>query len=72
MADEQTKPPFNKPSIIPKDEDGNNIDWPSLLEKEGDQLEVHYRHTLDALGKAGGMLGVIFRKSQNRIQILQS
>ncbi|VUT26379.1 MAG: hypothetical protein MASP_01473 [Candidatus Methanolliviera sp. GoM_asphalt] len=27
MADEQTKPPFNKPSNIPKD-----LDWQSLLE----------------------------------------
>ena len=26
MADEQTKPPFNKPSIIPK-----GLDWQSLL-----------------------------------------
>jgi type I restriction enzyme M protein len=63
MADEQTKPPFSKPSIIPK-----NLDWPSLLKKDGDALEVHYRHILESLGKAKGMLGVIFRKSQNKIQ----
>lgn len=63
MADEQTKPPFGKPSSIPK-----NLDWPSLLKKDGDALEVHYRHVLDSLGKAKGMLGVIFRKSQNKIQ----
>jgi hypothetical protein len=24
MADEQTKPPFNKPSIIPKDKEGDD------------------------------------------------
>jgi type I restriction enzyme M protein len=30
MADEQTKPPFSKPSSIPK-----NLDWPSLLKKDG-------------------------------------
>jgi type I restriction enzyme M protein len=41
MADEQAKPPFNKPSPIPK---GN--DWPALLAKAGDDLEIHYRHTL--------------------------
>lgn len=63
MADEQTKPPFNKPSIIPK-----GFDWQSLLSKDGDALEVHYRHILETLGKEKGMLGVIFRKSQNKIQ----
>ena len=63
MADEQTKPPFNKPSSIP-----TGLDWESLVEKDGDELEVHYRHMLDSLGKMAGMLGVIFRKSQNRIQ----
>jgi type I restriction enzyme M protein len=63
MADEQTKPPFNKKSIIPQ-----GVDWPSLQKKEGDELEVHYRHILESLGKEKGMLGVIFRKSQNKIQ----
>ena len=63
MADEQTKPPFNKPSTIPK-----GLDWQSLVEKDGDALEVHYRHILESLGKGKGMLGVIFRKSQNKIQ----
>jgi len=63
MADEQTKPPFNKPSAIPK-----GLDWQSLLEKDGAALDTHYRHILDSLGKEKGMLGVIFRKSQSRIQ----
>jgi len=63
MADEQTRPPFNRPSTIPR-----GLDWQSLLSKDGDELEVHYRHILDSLGKERGMLGVIFRKSQNRIQ----
>ena len=63
MADEQSKPPFNKPSVIPK-----GLDWKSLLEKDGDALEVHYRHILESLGKGKGLLGVIFRKSQNKIQ----
>ena len=63
MADEQTKPPFNKPSTIPQ-----GLDWQSLLEKDGAALETHYRYILDMLGKEKGMLGVIFRKSQNRIQ----
>jgi len=63
MADEHRKPPFNKPSTIPE-----GLDWQSLLEKDGSALESHYRLILDSLGKETGMLGVIFRKSQNRIQ----
>jgi type I restriction enzyme M protein len=63
MADEQTKPPFNKVSTIPL-----GLDWRSLLTKDGDALENHYRHILETLGKGKGMLGIIFRKSQNKIQ----
>ena len=63
MADEQAKPPFNKPSAVPA-----GFDWPSLLAKDGDALEAHYRHVLDTLGKQSGMLGLIFRKAQNKIQ----
>src|SRR3989304_857535 len=63
MADEQSKPPFNKQSVIPK-----NYDWTSLLDKSGDKLEIHYRHLLETLGKESGLLGIIYRKSQNKIQ----
>ena len=49
MADEQSRPPFNKPSPIPKGKD-----WPALLAKDGDELEIHYRHTLEELGKRSG------------------
>ncbi len=64
MADEQSKLPFGgKSSPIPQ-----GFDWKSLLSKDGDALEVHYRHILGTLGKQKGMLGVIFRKSQNKIQ----
>jgi len=63
MADEQSRPPINKPSPIPK-----GMDWPSLLAKDGDDLETHYRHILESLGKKSGLLGVIFRKAQNKIQ----
>jgi len=63
MADEQTQAPYNKPSSIPQ-----GLDWQSLIEKDGDALEIHYRHILESLGKEKGMLGVIFRKSQNKIQ----
>ena len=63
MAEEGTQPPYNRPSAVPA---GN--DWPSLLNRSGDDLEVHYRHVLEDLGKQGGMLGLIFRKAQNKIQ----
>src|SRR5438270_7568715 len=63
MAYEQTQAPFNRDSILPA-----GLDWPSLLQRDGDALEVHYRHLLAELGKQAGMLGVIFRKAQNRIQ----
>ena len=63
MADEQTTPPFSRPPIVPE-----GLDWPSLLARDGDELEVHYRHVLTELGRGSGMLGVVFRKAQNRIQ----
>jgi type I restriction enzyme M protein len=63
MADEQSRPPFNKPSPIPK-----GFGWESLIKLDGDDLEIHYRHTLEELGKRSGMLGIIFRKAQNKIQ----
>jgi type I restriction enzyme M protein len=66
MADEQAKPPFKKVSAVPA-----GYDWPSLLAKDGNELETHYRHVLEALGKRTGMLGVIFRKAQNKIQTRQ-
>lgn len=42
--------------------------WTHLVKLDGDALEVQYRHTLEELGKKGGMLGTIFRKAQNKIQ----
>ena len=63
MADEQSKPPFNKKSTIPK-----GFDWDSLVSKKGDELETHYRHMLETLGKQQQLLGLIYRKSQNKIQ----
>src|SRR5213595_3362810 len=63
MADEQSRPPFNKKSPIPE-----TYSWPELLKRDGDELEIHYRHTLEELGKEPGLIGVIFRKAQNKIQ----
>jgi type I restriction enzyme M protein len=49
--------------IVPKD-----CSWQRLLDNDGDQLEVTYRHILETLAKQSGTLGVIFRKAQNKIQ----
>jgi type I restriction enzyme M protein len=44
--------------------------WADLAapQMEGVELEQLYRRTLNALGKQGGMLGLIFEKAQNKIQ----
>jgi type I restriction enzyme M protein len=63
MADEQCKPPFSRPRIVPEE-----LDWESLHRLDGDKLDLHYRHILVELGKKPGTLGVIFRKAQNKIQ----
>src|SRR5665811_286600 len=63
MAHERTQPPFNEESRIP-----DGYDWPSLLEKDGPELEAHYTVILSELGKEPALLGLIFRKAQNRIQ----
>ena len=63
MAHEQTQPPWKRESPIPE-----GMDWPSLLARDGDALETHYRHILEELGKEPGMLGIIFRKAQNKVQ----
>lgn len=63
MADEYTAAPWKRPSPVPE-----GYGWPSLMNKEGDALEVHYRKVLEHLGKQHGLLGLVFRKSQNKIQ----
>jgi len=63
MDDERSKPPFNKNSEIPK-----KYSWESLKSKEGTDLETHYIEILRELGKEEGIIGVIFRKAQNKIQ----
>ncbi len=63
MAHEQTLPPHKRTPIVPPE-----LGWESLLAKDGDALEVHYRHVLDELGKKPGMLGEIFKKARPDIQ----
>lgn len=62
MDDERSKPPYNKKSDISK-----GLNWQSLLEKDGAELEAHYIRVLSELGRQEGIIGVIFRKAQNRI-----
>jgi len=63
MADEQTRPPYNRKPIVPQ-----GYDWASLRGKEGDALEVQYRHILEHLGAQPGMLGQVFKKAKPEIQ----
>ena len=61
MADERQKAGLGE--VVPY-----GLNWQSLLDRDGDDLEVHYRHVLESLGREPGTLGTIFRKAQNRIQ----
>lgn len=63
MADEYSKPPYNRDVGVPA-----KYRWEKLSAKTGADLESHYISTLRALGKKPGMLGQIFTKSQNKIQ----
>ena len=63
MDYERTRPPYHHKSTIPED-----YNWASLIELDGIPLERHYRNTLENLGKEPGILGIVFRKAQNKIQ----
>src|SRR5690606_36261028 len=52
---------LGEPSSIPP-----KWSWTQLANKDGDALELQYRHTLEALAKAEGLIGTIFRKSHNK------
>ena len=61
MADERQRAGMGE--VVPI-----GLDWQSLLDRDGDELETHYRHILESLGRQPGTLGTIYRKAQNRIQ----
>lgn len=63
MADEYSKPPYNKRLSVPTE-----YNWESLVSKRGAELELHYSKLLRELGQQKGILGQIFTKSQNKIQ----
>ncbi|WP_419739203.1 type I restriction-modification system subunit M [Ruegeria sp.] len=50
------------PSAIPPE-----WNWAQIAGKSGDELELQYRHTLEALASADGLIGTIFRKSMNKL-----
>ncbi len=62
MADEQVKF-LERAQMIP-----DEYSWPTLLKRDGGELEIQYRHILTELGKGTGLIPVIFRKAQNRVQ----
>jgi type I restriction enzyme M protein len=63
MAHERTEAPRLEDARLP-----GGYDWPSLISKSGPELEAHYVELLHRLGTEPGLLGLIFRKAQNRIQ----
>lgn len=63
MADEFSRPPYNRKLPIPP-----TYNWESLAEKRGAELEDHYSRLLRELSQSKGVLGQIFIKSQNKIQ----
>ena len=63
MAHERTLLYAEEDERIPED-----CNWESLLQRDGAELESHYRYVLDTLSKNVGMLGIIFRKAINKIQ----
>lgn len=62
MADEYSKPPYNRDVGVPE-----AFEWPTLTARRGADLEAHYVKLLRELGLLPGMLGQIFTKSQNKI-----
>ena len=60
--DQEREALLGEPSAIPRE-----WDWTALVAKDGDELELQYRHTLENLAKEDGLIGTIFRKSQNKL-----
>ncbi|MCJ7790600.1 MAG: type I restriction-modification system subunit M [Candidatus Atribacteria bacterium] len=63
MADEYSKPPYNRDLKI-----SERYNWQTLIDKKGVELETHYLNLLKELGKEAGLIGQIFVKAQNKIQ----
>ena len=63
MADEMSRPPYNRDIGIPE-----QYRWESITQRRGAELESHYTALLRALGQESGTLGQVFTKAQNKIQ----
>ena len=61
MADEQHQ--LTGQRVVP-----DAYDWQALAVLDGDELETHYRKTLEHLAKQPGALGAIFQKASNKVQ----
>ena len=64
MAYERTQPPFSDEPLIARE-----LDWGSLAGKAGEPLETHYDKLLSDLGRADGLVGLIFRQARNETQL---
>jgi len=64
MAEERAEQ-TGQPQTVPEGYQWSDLSAPHM---EGARLEDHYRNTLRHLGQQSSMLGLIFRKSQNKIQ----
>lgn len=53
---------LGEPSAVPRE-----WMWAALVSKDGEALETHYRHALEALAREDGLIGTIFRKAQNKL-----
>jgi type I restriction enzyme M protein len=61
MAEERVA--LGESRVVPR-----GYDWPALAKEQGEALEARYRDILANLASKPGMLGLIFRKAQNKIQ----
>lgn len=62
IADEYSRPPYNRDTGIPE-----GYKWKDLNTLKGAELEEQYKNTLETLGEKTGMLGQIFKGATNKI-----
>lgn len=60
--DQERVDELGETSIIPQ-----QWRWNNLADKQGEELERQYRRALEALAGETGLIGVIFRKAQNKL-----
>ncbi len=62
MDDEYSRPPYKKPSVLPK-----GYAWADMNTLKGAELEEKYKAILEKLGEQGGILEEIFKQATNKI-----